>query len=368
MDERTEALLQDAAFEDDVVDADALEQLLAGSPEARERLVRLQDLAGALNEMGAGTPVPHVVGAVMTAVGGTRRGHGISAGVQGGLMTKKWIVGIAATVAAALGIYVAMGGSVPPQGTEGTIGAAKRYQGQQLTSDDVQLGDQSTQDFLQSATFDALRRDPELRKSFVSVVSNPGFAKLATDAELVRRLTTDAEIVRRLSTDAELFRKLTTDADFIRRLSTDAELVRKLSTDADFVRRLTTDADFVRKLTTDAELLRRLSTDADFVRKLTSDAEFLRKLTSDAELLRKLSSADAELFARLASDAGLRQLVLGPDFANLAIHSKFLAQLGPHAQFYAKLTSDSGFFARLANDAEFAKLAGDAALGGRITQ
>ena len=143
-------------------------------------------------------------------------------------MNKKWIVGIAATVAAALGIYVAAGGSIPPRGAEGTIGAAKRYQGQQISASDVQLGDQALQTFLQSATFDKLRRDPALRKSFVKVVSSPAFAKVANDANFARLASSDAFLA--LATDADL-KQLAVDAD-LKQLATDASL-KQLATDAE---------------------------------------------------------------------------------------------------------------------------------------
>ncbi len=53
----------------------------------------------------------------------------------------------------------------PPvgRGTEGTIGAAKKYQAQQLADKDVVLGDAAVQEFFQSDTFDRLIKDPNAR-------------------------------------------------------------------------------------------------------------------------------------------------------------------------------------------------------------
>ena len=176
MDDKTDALLQDAAFGEHARDADAVEAILAGSDEARQRLARFEALAEALRAEGSIAPPASLTQTVMQAVSGGRSRHDSLEERMGGAMNKKWIVGIAATVAAALGIYVAAGGSIPPRGTEGTIGAAKRYQGEQISASDVQLGDQALQTFLQSTTFDKLRRDPALRKSFIKVVSSPAFA------------------------------------------------------------------------------------------------------------------------------------------------------------------------------------------------
>jgi hypothetical protein len=55
---------------------------------------------------------------------------------------------------------------LPPvdKGVEGTIGAAKRYQAQQISDKDVVLGDTSAQQFIQSDTFVRLLKDPASMK------------------------------------------------------------------------------------------------------------------------------------------------------------------------------------------------------------
>ena len=67
---------------------------------------------------------------------------------------------------------------------QGTIGAAKRYNAGQLGDQDVQVGDTSAQEFLQSDTFAALVKDPDA----VKLLGDPGFAKLLTDANFARAL------------------------------------------------------------------------------------------------------------------------------------------------------------------------------------
>ena len=50
-----------------------------------------------------------------------------------------------------------------PGGSEGAIGAAKRYQAGQIAASDVKLGDQAAQEFLQSDLFDKLMKDETSR-------------------------------------------------------------------------------------------------------------------------------------------------------------------------------------------------------------
>ena len=56
----------------------------------------------------------------------------------------------------------------PPQGTEGTIGAAKRYQSEQIAAGDVELNDPQTQAFIQSDLFHRLQTDVEFRKGVIA--------------------------------------------------------------------------------------------------------------------------------------------------------------------------------------------------------
>ena len=320
MDDKTNALLQDAAFGEGGLDTEALASVLAGSAEARQRLAQLEDLAETLHAEGLVAPPAGLTQTVMEAVSHGRARHDSLNERMGEAMNKKWIVGIAATVAAALGIYVAAGGSIPPRGTEGTIGAAKRYQGQQIAASDVQLGDQALQSFLQSTTFDKLRRDPALRKSFVKVVSSPAFAKVASDANFARLASSDAFLA--LATDAEL-KQLAVDADLKhagdrrepQALAVDADM-KQLATDA-ALKELTNDANFM-KLANDAELKHLVNDaasqaaliDADFMR-LMQDAN-LTKFLQDANLKQLLTDANLKL---LANDAALAQLASDADMA-----------------------------------------------------
>ena len=72
-------------------------------------------------------------------------------------MAKKALIGLAAAAALVLAVFTTLGWPPALPGTEGTIGAAKRHQAQQMTAQDVKLGDTTTQEFLQS---DVVARTP----------------------------------------------------------------------------------------------------------------------------------------------------------------------------------------------------------------
>jgi len=64
----------------------------------------------------------------------------------------------------------------------GTIVAAKRYRGEQMTASDVKLGEVALQNFIQSDSFNKLVNDPQFR----ALAQNPEFMRLARDPALLR--------------------------------------------------------------------------------------------------------------------------------------------------------------------------------------
>jgi len=78
-------------------------------------------------------------------------------------------------IAVILGFVALRGIKVPPEGTEGAIGAANRYQAEQISAKDVKLEDAEIQAFLQSDTFHKLATNPEFR----SVVKEQSFREVA---------------------------------------------------------------------------------------------------------------------------------------------------------------------------------------------
>jgi len=105
---------------------------------------------------------------------------------QGGLvMIKKAMWGLAAAAAIVLAIYSYTGFPPVGHGTDGTIGAAQKYQAPQIAAKDVKLGDAAAQEFLQSDAFEQLARDAEARE----LLSNARFARWLDDAEVRNALT-----------------------------------------------------------------------------------------------------------------------------------------------------------------------------------
>jgi hypothetical protein len=98
-----------------------------------------------------------------------------------GMSTRKWIVGVGAVVALALVVAVWKGAFPPQGGMEGTIGAAKRYQSEQLAAGDVALTDSDIQDLLQSDLFHQIVTDASFRGMYMK------------QSEALRTVLTDAQ-------------------------------------------------------------------------------------------------------------------------------------------------------------------------------
>jgi len=164
-----------------------------------------------LNELGPAEPPPGLVSDVMDRVaslanrGAARHPSARTNGVT--LMTSRkamWV--LAAAAAVVLGIFIVRGFPVVDQGTDATIGAAKRYQAEQLSDKDVVVGDTQVQEFLQSEAFDRLIKDDSARqllsdRSVRAALSNPELAHLLTDNG-VRIALTNADVRAAFSNDA----------------------------------------------------------------------------------------------------------------------------------------------------------------------
>jgi hypothetical protein len=107
-------------------------------------------------------------------------------------MGKKVMWGLAA--AAALALIVMKFTGFPPMGdgTEGTVGAAKRYQAPQMAPSDVAVAPDEAQAFLQSDTFDRLIKDEDTRQ----MLANPSFRGALASAEF--RSASPAEMMKAL--------------------------------------------------------------------------------------------------------------------------------------------------------------------------
>lgn len=96
------------------------------------------------------------------------------------MSSKRLVVGVGALVAVALVVAVWKGAFPPRSGMEGTIGAAKRYQSEQIATGDVALSDSDIQDLLQSDLFHQIVTDASFREMYMK------------QSEALRTVLTDA--------------------------------------------------------------------------------------------------------------------------------------------------------------------------------
>jgi len=210
---------------------------------------------------------------------------------QGGLvMIKKAMWGLAAAAAIVLAVYSYTGFPPADRGTDGTVGAAQKYQAPQIAANDVKLGDAAAQEFLQSDAFEQLARDAEARE----LLSNARFARWLDDAE-----------ARGVVRNADARKALTSEA--VHNLYQSPELRKELEDQlraARAVRQATAETDargarsVVSRVLADDQIRSGLSNNV--VRKALDD-ENLRGVFANARMARGLNSA---AFARAASHNG----------------------------------------------------------------
>jgi len=154
-----------------------------------------------LDELGPADPPAGFTRNVMARI--VNEGHTITKRTkplhqEGSAMTRKAMWGLAAAAAITLAVLSIKGFPTVGRGTEGTIGAAKKFDGQQLASKDVVLGDAAAQEFLQSAEFDRLVKDPNARSLLGAAALQPylrdaRFLTAVQDAN-VRDVMTDSAV------------------------------------------------------------------------------------------------------------------------------------------------------------------------------
>ena len=347
MTDRLDALLQ--ARLDGELPSDQraeLERLLAADESAQQRAQELEALARALDLLGSVDAPTSVMRALKEHIshagpvtGSTSAGDGPAAVLEstmattgGFVMRSKVLWGLAAAAAIVLAVFAVKG--FPPSlvGTEGAIGAAKRYQAGQIEASDVKLGDQAAQQFLQSDVFDKILRDDATRKLF----SDANFRALAGDAQF-RNLLAGQELKGLLDTSA------LADAKVGAALA-DQELTAALSSDELSV--AFADKHFLRAL---GEAEFRLSL-ASELRGLTDNAALRARLQDDTAFKGQLRMMQSNV---LKSDAFLRALG-SVEFRRVAFSDQFL-----------RAFSDTELTSALANN-EFRALLGDAKLRLRL--
>jgi len=190
-------------------DREAAERLVQSNSDARRRSAELSELVRLLDGLGAAEPPVDFSAQVMQAVSevhvhaeinrtleasGRRSslGERLSQLMDGGFgMGKKVMWGLVATAALAL-VVMKFVGYPPIDGAQGTIGAAKRYQADQIAPSDVKVDD-SAQAFVQSDVFDQMLKDNDTRQllangSFRAALAAPEFRAALASPEFVRAL------------------------------------------------------------------------------------------------------------------------------------------------------------------------------------
>jgi hypothetical protein len=102
---------------------------------------------------------------------------------SGGIMStsKKVLLGVAAVAVIAIGYFAIKGYPPVGDGAQGTVGAAKRFQSEQISDKDVILQDTEVQQVLQSDAFRRVIADKETR----AVLASKDFQKAMSDANVL---------------------------------------------------------------------------------------------------------------------------------------------------------------------------------------
>ncbi len=139
----------------------------------------------ALNTLGTVEPPPELVGQVMwrtkhQSVQNNSRRRTAGRKEEGLDMAKKVLIGLIGIAAAGL-LIAYIGGGVPATtGTEGTIGAAQRYNAEQIKKSDVTVENPALATFMQSDVFEKLSRD----KMAVAALASPEVQKALANAQI----------------------------------------------------------------------------------------------------------------------------------------------------------------------------------------
>lgn len=236
---------------------------------------------------------------------------------------KKWILGGAAAVAVVVA-FIALRN--PNQGTnaQGTIGAANRYQSEQVSAKDVALDNPQVASFLQSDTFRKLAASPSFREAaksdaFGRVVANDNLRDASAKYDLAK-IFESAHVTDLLQSD--VFAKAMTDARIseglnqadLAKMIDGAHLADLLKMDA--LRDLARQADFIKLANdaarADARSMVDLAKIADGYKGI-KDSDAYRALEGNRYFAEAVKSGFMDLFrspegAAFAVD-GLRQLV-----------------------------------------------------------
>ncbi len=147
----------------------------------------------ALNRLGTVEPPPELIGQVMwrtkhQSVQNNSRRRAAGRKEEGSNMAKKVLIGLIGIAAAGL-LVAYIGGGVPATtGTEGTIGAAQRYNAEQIKKSDVKVENAALAAFMQTDVFEKLSRD----KMAVAALAAPEVQQALANAEIAAALSDSA--------------------------------------------------------------------------------------------------------------------------------------------------------------------------------
>ncbi len=299
-------------------DREAAERLVQTNGDARRRSAELSELTRLLDGLGGAEPPVDFSAEVMQAVSEVHvhaeinrtletsdprlsLGERLSQLMDGGFgMGKKLMWGLVATAALALVVMKFMG--YPPiDGAQGTIGAAKRYQADQIAPSDVKVDD-SAQAFVQSDVFDQLMKDPDARQmlaspSFRGALASPEFRGALANADFKAAL---ASPEFRSALASPEFRGALASADFKAALASPE--FRSALASPDFKAALA-NPDFAKALAS-----------ADFAKALAS-ADFAKALAAPG-------------FAKALANPGFAKALGAPGFAKALASPQMVAAVG----------------------------------------
>jgi len=289
---------------------------------------------------------------------------------------RNWILAAVMAVAVVIG-YVALTGKMPPKSeTQGAIGAATRYQAQQITASDVSLKDAKIQAFLQTDLFHRVATDAKFRAAvtnpkFQAIAKNPSFQKMAGDGSLAEYLGRYKSLFEREDFDAMLaskklqniaeteqmvhvlqnksFAMLASDPDFVTLLRDpkfDAMMEQAEAQKATTVKQVQEIAETAKG--TKVEYLAEMEKKNSFAKLLADDvmqeAASQGELSELAELLEN-SNVEAMLsdnsFQELLANPKALSFVTSEEMSHLAMNLQALAHDGSAAEMLAVATDPS---------------------------
>jgi hypothetical protein len=250
-------------------------------------------------------------------------------------MTNKRIAVIAGVLVVACAVaFIALRGYPPTPNTQGTIGAAQRYQSDQLAEKDVHLTDAQVQAFLQSDMFHKIATQPAFREEVKNgnisrLMSVDGFSGLMKSDQFSSLMSDNA------------FASVVADQNFQKVVSNDG--YRSVMLSDGFVQLAKTDG------------FRSMIADQAYINSLHGSKEALagkadyQKIVDSQQYQALAQNAD---YSRMVQDGAFAQLAKTDGFAalmNSADLQKIVATDGMRTDFQKVVASD-GFHSAMASD------------------